>query len=466
MKKVATYLILILSLIMCAGCCDEPAISFAKDSITINIGDEFVIKDEDVEVVGSDKSYSLVIQDSTIAKLEGNRIIPLKEGKTILRINLKDEDCYCDVELVVTNIIYATSATVAKDSVQINMLEDNVAHNRIFLNEGCNEIPELTYDQSIISYNYQTGVIEAKKIGSTNVVVMFDKCNASFVVNVVDIVYTMQIEIEDCKVFRGAEGQFVFNKFPALANTYEFTTQSSLLRVDKDGSYEAMQNGDAEVVVTYIKDAQGTREEVRFVVTIIDPISDIEVGVTQTDYLPCYYYLVGTEYLMSINNIDGIAKEDITFDDNIEIVDIVIGDNSAQVTFKFLQSGQVNINITFNMGSNLYYQKSTAWSVSDYTDIELQAKWLYYMIQESAEDQYTLYLNGPDNQAVDYLIFSLKLDDYDVVEPFKVYDVSSGVRLEIGNEFRPTQTGTYLLDFVMGEQLIKSLTIEVVNYSE
>lgn len=453
----------LLSVFAIVGCCDKPTISYREQSITINVGDVYTVNDDDITVVGEDKKYSLSILDESVAYIEDNTIIPLKEGKTYLRIAI-DKKCYVDVEVVITQIIYATSARVEKNEIQINILQSNIATNVIEVNENCNEVPVVTYDAELIDFDYVTGKITAIKTGRTSVIVLYRNCNVSFVVNIVDIVYTSQIEVDDCSVFCGGCGVFEFSKFPSLANTYEFSSQSELLIVNSDGSYEALAEGVAEVSVTFVMDSTGASNTKTFVVTIIPTISELNISVVGTDGSLCNYYLISSEYLMVIDNVYNVTEEDVILSGECEVVDVQVNNSTVNVIFKFTDKGNVNIDVCLKMADNLTIDKSSVWSVNGYEDIELIAHWLYYRIDPTEDGSYSLYINGPEGMFADYLIFNVQLDSYDMVEDFYIYDVSSGVRIDIGNEFRPTQTGCYNLEIVINDNVVKAVTINVYEY--
>ena len=159
MKKWLAIIILILSSCVCVACGKTPTISYAKSEIQINFDEIYTIDKEDIKVEHSKKDYTVTILNKDIAELDGLTIKPKKEGKTSLRFAIEDEDVYIDVPLTVTYIIYATSAEIESQDVVININLEQEIYNRITLNEGCNEKPQVSFDRNIISYDYITGKI-------------------------------------------------------------------------------------------------------------------------------------------------------------------------------------------------------------------------------------------------------------------------------------------------------------------
>jgi len=471
MKKIFSCLILIMCSLMCLACGD-PSISYAQESITINITDTYTISDDDIKISGTKSDYEIVILDPTIATIKDMVITPLKRGNTKVRFQLKDDsDYFCEVPLSITYNIYATSARVENDYVQINMHINRYAYNEIDLNDGCNEIPTITYDSSIIDYNYLTGAITAKKEGSTTVVVLFGACNVSFNVNVVNVVYTTQIEVSDNKVFEGSKGKFSFFVFPDTSNTYEFYTISNKITVNKDGSYDAKYSGVAEVHVKYLtsNDAEYTYKTFNVIIQQIP--DDFDASVTAVSGENPAYYLMENMYRISISRIYEITGENLTFSNNVDVENIIVEEEGIFVDFYFLEKGRLYIDITISLDEYTHLEKSLVVEVNNFEDIEVYAKWFMYEQTIYADGKYRVYLNGGNNLA-NYLRFSLIVGEYTITEKFKVYNITNGSRelyydsTNSGNSyytFEPSETGEYVFEFVIGDEVVEIITILVLN---
>ena len=223
MKKWLAIIILIVSSYMCVACGKTPTISYAKSEIQINFDETYTIVKEDIKVEHSKNNYTVTVLDTDIAELDGLTIKPKKEGRTTLRFAIEDEDVYVDIPLTVTYIIYATSAEIESKNVVININLEQEVYNSITLNEGCNEKPQVSFDRNVISYDYITGKIVPVKVGITNIVVLYNACNVSFSVTVIDVVYTAAIEVNEHRVYVGNSGTFEYSVYPQLANTYTFS---------------------------------------------------------------------------------------------------------------------------------------------------------------------------------------------------------------------------------------------------
>jgi len=460
MKKIMSGIILIIMLILLPGCsCGKnPEISYKYNSITINIGDTYEVSDTDIEIQYATRDYRIIVLDESIASVSGNIITPLKKGKTTIRI-LLDEDVYVDVPLNVTHIIYAQDASVASDLVRINLTSDNIAYNKILLSESCNEVPRVTYERDVIDFDYVTGKITAKQPGETTVVVLFRNCNVSFRVIVSDKVFVKQFIIDDHKMFVGNEGKFNFSVFPSSANVYSFsTTDSNIINVSNDGYYRALNSGKASIAVEYSK-SDTQVEYIEFEVEVLEPITDLDTTITQENGEAVDYLLVDEIYKLTLSNISLVSTEDITLEGSVGVSEIKEVTNGYDVYFAYNSSGNVKIDVVIDMGGGLKFVRAITTRVFGYEDIEVVGSWSYYELLPT-NNVYELRLGGGASEP-SYINFVLKIDEYEVSQDYKIYDISSGVRVEVESHFEPTEIGEYLLEFVMSDRSIKTIKIIV-----
>lgn len=439
------------------ACGKNPEISYKYNSITINIGDTYEISDEDIDIQYATRDYRVVVLDEDIACVSGNVITPLKKGQTTIRISL-DEETYVEVPLKVTHIVYAQDASIVSDLVRINLTSDNIAYNKILLSEGCNEVPRVTYERDIIDFDYTTGKITAKQPGETTVVVLFRNCNVSFRVIVSDKVFVKEFIIDDHKMFVGNEGEFNFSVFPSSANVYSFSTDSKIINVSKEGRYKALNSGKATIAVEYGK-SDTQVENIEFEVEIIGPITDLTTTITQENGEAVDYLLVDEIYKLTLSNITLVSTEDITLEGGVGVSEIKEVTNGYDVYFAYNSSGNVKIDVVIDMGGGLEFVKKITTRVFGYEDIEVVGRWSYYELSPT-NNVYGLRLGGGESEP-SYINFVLKIDEYEVSQDYKIYDISSGVRVEVERNFEPTEIGEYLLEFVISGRSIKTVKIMV-----
>jgi hypothetical protein len=474
MKKFLSCFFLILCSIVCFACSKDAVVSCSFDKLSVNMGETYTIKEEDISVEKSKSDYEIVILDTTIATIKDKTIIPQKQGNTTIRIRLKkDKGIYCDIPLEITNNVYATRAKIDKENVQINIHKNPNAINKIALNQGCNEVPELTYNSNIISYNYITGVITAKAVGSTNVVVLYKYCNVSFKVNVVNVVYTKKIEVSDHVLYEGAKGVFDFRVFPDTANTFEFfSNDSNIIEVGSDGSFDAKTPGETTITIKYKTDANSNDVIKTFKVKILERASDFEAVVSCVDGKNSQYYLKENKYRLEITSIYTVTADMLTFSNNILVDKIEVGGTSTLIDFFFLETGRTIIDIGIVLDKYSTLKKAITLDVNSYEDIQVKAKWFIYDQLVYDDGKYHIYLNGGSNLA-DSLKLSLVLDSNVIDENYKIYKIVNGVKdlcldtATSGNKqylFEPTVPGEVGFEFVIGDAIIDTIIV-VVDYS-
>ncbi len=456
MKKILSFFILIILSFVCVACGKDPSISYAKQKIQINFDETYTIDSKDIKIEDSDNDYIITILNTDIALIDKLTIYPKSKGETYVRFQIKGEKVYTDVPLVVTHDVYATSATIENSNVVLDINSTTEVFNRVTTNAGCNEVPLVTYNNNVVSYDYITGKLTPVAVGTTTVVVLFNNCNVSFNVTVIDNIYTTKVEVEDHILYVGNEGKFNYEVFPDLANTYRFYTfATDLLDVNAKGEYVAKAEGEAVVIVEYYI-AENTPVSKVFDVKIIAELESFEFDIVNTDSTNAKYYLKEKDYKIVINNIENIKEDDVVVSDNFEIKDFVVGDDNISITGNFVSSGEqtVEVNITSN-GNMVTREKSV--DIYELSDISIIAKWSGYPQETYQDGKYHIRLENSKDYAC-YLKFQLAIDDSPINDTFKVYDITT-TKTEITTTFTPENVGEVTLQFeflsvIVGEIII------------
>jgi len=176
-------------------------------------------------------------------------------------------------------------------------------------------------------------------------------------------------------------------------------------------------------------------------------------------------------YRISISRIYEITGENLTFSNNVDVENIIVEEEGIFVDFYFLEKGRLYIDITISLDEYTHLEKSLVVEVNNFEDIEVYAKWFMYEQTIYADGKYRVYLNGGNNLA-NYLRFSLIVGEYTITEKFKVYNITNGSRelyydsTNSGNSyytFEPSETGEYVFEFVIGDEVVEIITILVLN---
>ena len=461
MKKVFSYIILILCCLCTACSCGKDAsISYAHKSITVNMGDVYEIDDKDVEILYSTRKYTVSILDDSVAQVDGLKVIPKKKGSTKIRFDLTEKDgVYCEITLIVTNNIFAKSVSVDNKNVKIDINENMIAYNKLILNQGCNEIPRVTYDSNVITYDYKTGRILALKEGETSVVVMYGACNVSFNVVVVGDVYVKLIEIDDYEIYKSSAGKFEYNIFPSTANMYEFECNSSILEVNKDGSYYAVETGETVVNIKYKTSSEGKYSYKAFNVKVVEKIETFDLNITNIEDDNCSYYFVENMYRITVSNIKNLKFENLAFSSNIIVENYQFVGKKLCIDFYFKNVGENILKVDIDLGGELQLSQSVNVLVSSYEHIVVKAKWFVNSQLPLSDGKYHLYIGSPTLPT--YLTFALEINGVMVQEDYKIYNVSTGTRIEVSGKFEPTIAGEYRLEFVLNDDVVKTIYVVV-----
>lgn len=455
MKRCLLVIILILTSCLCVSCGKTPTISYAKKEIQINFDEIYTIEEEDISIKNSKNNYKISILNTEIAELNKLTIIPKNKGKTYIRFELENEDVYIDIPLTVTHIIYATSAEIQNQNVVLNINLQQETYNKIILNSNCNEQPQVSYDRNVISYDYITGKIVPVKVGTTNVVVLYNACNVSFTVTVIDIVYTSAIDVKEHLLYLGSEGVFEYSVYPAFANTFCFYSFSDKLTVAENGEYIANDVGEYDVYVEYFTNETSSVVK-SFKVKVIEEIKSFSFSIVNLDESSAKYLLKEREYKIIIEDVSNILEKDIKLSDNFIVKQVSVCENYIEIIGSFSLVGQQNIKVEIICNDKLISEDMEC-RIYQVSDIEIVAKWSAYNQQKYIDGKYHIKLE----ETIDfpsYLRFNLCIDGINIAESFSIYDVTNE-KLEANYMFKPTTVGEFkfefeFLGFIVGEVLV------------
>lgn len=454
MKKFFAILILIFTSTLCLACGRDAYITFKTDEIYLNLGNAYHVFSDDVVVHNSSSDFEIVSLDEDVAVVSGNVIYSLSEGETTIRIRLVENSAiYTDFKLIVTNITYATGVTIKDEKVYVNMGKDEVVYNPItYENLNVNEVPEVTYNDKIIDYDYLTGKITPKALGETVVVVLFRDCNVSFRVGVINEIYALSLEIPDCTLLNGYNGKFFFSMFPDNANTYSFfVPENDFIDVASNGTYVTRGVGEITAYCTYYSEFNGIQKLASFRVKVIDGVDDIDVCVMTIDsHEEKDYFLKENKYRLHIEN-HGISSQYIYISGVDFAGEIVENASGMYVDFYFTKTGSNEIVVDVKLdGYNSIITKKITCDVSLIEDINVLGYWSIYQtpIAKQKDGKYHIYLESNDDPSViTYIRFEGRIGDT-AVGGIDVYNITGGDRVKTdSNTFNPTARGEYTFEF-------------------
>jgi len=349
MKKILIFLSLIVCAFFVGACKEVPIISYAHNYIDLALNENFEIKKTDIDVSNGDYDLSYLIVDENIAVIEEDVIKPIGEGETFLKIYLTNTpEVFVMIGGKINHKFLTENASVTRSNININIIENANYINKVIIDEKSDEVPQILYDSNIIDYDYKSGLITAKNVGSTEVVVNYKKCSTTFVVCVTSTIYATYMNAEDVEVFANSKGQFKFSIFPENANAYRFFTNDATLKVSPTGEFEILKNNNA-LVHYYFYTAEGIRSATKtFRVSVINPIKDIDVKITDTEGNIPTEYIQGNIYRIYLN-IDTIEDTKIFFSSSITLTQwLTPCDEGYFAQFKFNASGDLQIVIDYS----------------------------------------------------------------------------------------------------------------------
>ena len=253
----------------------------------------------------------------------------------------------------------------------------------------------------------------------------------------------------------GNSGTFEYSVYPRLANTYSFFCLSDKLTVSEKGEYIANSVGEVDVYVNYYI-AENTPAMKTFKVNIIEEIESFDFSILNENGTEARYYLQELIYKLEIPNISNVSEEDVVVSDNFKVESIEIKDNSIDIIGAFEEAGEQLVKIDIASNGDIV-SKEKEYAVYEISDIEIVAKWSAYKQQPYSDGKYHIKLvETPDYPS--YLRFSLTINNTNISEQFKVYDITSE-KIETQESFYPTSTGEFQFQFeflgvVVGEIIV------------
>lgn len=451
MKKVLSVLVLLILSIFATACTD-PHVGYLGNTIKINIDETYTIEESNIVIKESKSDYEIIIIDTDVATIDGLTITPKKEGRTVARIQLVDNDSfYFDIPLIITDITYATDVTVENTEIFINISENSTAFNELNTNEGCNEIPTVQYDQNVITYDYTTGLITAKKPGETQVSVMFKNCTVEFSITIIDTIYVREIDIEDKCLYVGESGTFDFLIFPENANTYYFESNSEIIDISKNGDYVAKSAGNVDVVVKFQSEEGGIWRDEIFAVTILEIPTELHSKITNIQGEAMRYCFAEDEYILAIPKLTRVKNDDFEFS-NINVLGSLSDDNYYKFRFKFI-TDEDYVNIKLN--GVIQVENMLEIDVHSMSEIEPVVRLGIYVQNKSQDGNYYVYSNEES------LKLSLQVGNFSLDQDVKIY-MNSDEDCVVSS-FTPDSVGIYNFTFKFRADIIETITIVVVD---
>ena len=474
MKKMFVALTIICMCMLAFACGKQPSISYNISELILNVGTTYTLDSSNIKITDSKSGYQVEIEDTEVASIEGLKITPIKAGETKVIISLvNNKSVKFEIKLLVTAIVYADNPTVSKQDIELNLQKMPSTINKIQLNDGCNELPQLVEcsPAGIVEYDYTTGLVTAKSSGVATVVVYYRNCNVGFRVKVTDIVYVTSMTVDDNIVMVGSIGLLDYTCFPDFANTYRFYCSSDIISVDNDGNYTAKNIGIATVYYEYITSAGSTPIAGSFKVTVIDKISSFNAKLVDSDNTQASYYLIEEIYKIIVDLDENIPSKCLKLSSNVRFADndefVYIEDMGWVANINFRQFGNIDIVITFQYGSTEEdCVKSTISSVyvNGYKDFKIMAFSGGYNLRSNIDSNVVIYNRVDMNNAPIYFewgINNTRLYGYDM----SIYMISEGDESKVylnSQSIDQLQVGEKTLYFELNGKLIDSIVIQVV----
>ncbi|MBQ9791134.1 MAG: hypothetical protein IJW28_00965 [Clostridia bacterium] len=399
MKKLKILFLIVISFLF-VGCGTTPTISYANSSITIEKGDYYNINTSNINVVGT-SSYTLSysIDNLSIASITNSTIKAESIGKTTLQIMARFvlNQVETTVEIVVIpKIVRADSVSVTNKNINLN-LQNEYTFNKLTAtnskSQTVNEVPNIVITPKIVEYDYISGKVTGLSTGECVVTINYTKCSVSFNVNVYNHIYVKTFVLTDTAfsntitMFNGESGKLNYSFTPANANTFEFSTESDLLNITKDGVFETLGEGTAKVTLKYNKTKNETITQ-EFYIEIVKKLSVLEVEILSNPDLDEHLPLLNT----TINKNIAIKEKEyllkICVDTPIDISKVTISNNIT------LLSSWEYIN-------NTYYSTITFNNLGDDT-ISLEYKnTLYNVKNEVKSNDYNVRIYSLENLVIE-----------------------------------------------------------------
>jgi hypothetical protein len=419
---------------MCfVGCgCDKAVILPTTDHIYIYSNENFALNDSLVELKNIEGDAEYKIEDTAIAVIYNNSIIPQRPGNTKLIATVGKLSC--EIPLTILDGLVVNSASLQYENIELNLSNRKVYYNKLDCNKHT-ETPVVTYDESVISYNYETGLVEAKGVGSTTVTIAFKKVTKTFNVVVVDKIYIESMSVNDCSITVGDFDKFAYVVMPKDSNTFKFWTNSDLLNVSTDGYYQALKSGVAVVYYQYNTSKDSLSEVFGFNVIIREQAPLYSVKVTNNYYSEIDSVFVGDEFNVVVNLSKDYYANRLKITGNVDVLqDFKFINNVGFVAvckFNIEPSNQI-IAVDYIVGiqDDMKLSYSTNVRVCSIKDVEVKLK-QGIIILNSNNNNYNVVKDNITTSK--NLTLSLVLGNQDIISEYSFYIVNGEDRLLIEN---------------------------------
>ena len=477
MKKLIVLAMFIISIFGFTACsCNKMQISYSERSVQIYENEEYVIDESKVSIIGKTSEYSIFSLDDDIARVEGNVVLPVSVGSTKIRLKLATKkDIYTDIEFEVKKGKIAKTVTVQKSRIDLDMSDDVLTSlNKYVTNIDCDEVPSVTYDNTIISYDYISGVVTAKEAGHTKVIISFLKCETSFEVYVTKNIYATFMTVNDVYLYANSDGKLDFQIFPVNANTYNFyLSDEDKDRTDfimySDGTYISYKPTTITLNYFYYS-AKNQRSDIgSFKVNVIEKLQDFDTQIRDDKGASITNFLVNNTYkiIVDVSNNYGTPIISINGDFTNKSIISYVEYSGYEMTFLFDQIGSKNIVINYNLklgNVDNKISKTLNINITDKTVIEIGAKWSSLTLEKNSDGKYQIYLDGKDGLRANYLAILLKVNgDFDNTLHYDVYLVAGdNSKTKVDNVFRPTEVGEFTFEVEFEGESIGKIIVVVV----
>lgn len=442
MKKILIIFILILSALCPSSCsCKEEkpdiSISISKTEFSLALNDTLDLK-QYVTIDGCDNGFDCEISNGAVLSIENGVVTPKSGGVSDVKCKVKGYGDYFVVAKFTVNDVYlAETASVPLDKVIINLGAGKIANNKVVVDDKVTEIPLVSCDTSIATYNYLSGEVYANAVGETVVMVAFERCEVSFEVVVENNVFVEQLDLKNATMYVGDTGTFDFTVIPSNANQFRFYTESDILEVNTRGNYVAKKAGGAVVYCDYYLKGDTTTKLTKSFYVSINAIPDyLNFSIVSTGGQPLEYMFASdtAKIVFDVEHYD--ALENFIFSDNIEVLSsgIVSGlDGSKYVLFKAKNSGTLEVEVSATVrfdGTAKVVKKRKSIMVYSFDQISVGAKYNIYDIAPEQNGDYYITFGS----IITSLNFSCKVNGKDLSD-IKIYAIVGSEKIELTNGY-------------------------------
>lgn len=474
MKKLFLIVCIILATFGFAGCsCTKSQISYEKEYVSIYENEEYEIDESKVVITGKGNAFEAFSLDENIAKVEGNKVLPQSVGKTFIRFKLNTKKLvYFDMEFEVKKGKLAKNVSVSKSRVDIDMSVSEFAYNVVTTNADCDEIPIITYDEDVISFDYATGKITGLAMGSTRVLIRYRDCQVAFDVYVKQKIYFQMMSIADCQVFANSKGTIQFVGIPSNANAYTFQlSEEDKDRTDfiiySDGSFKSYGATTINLTCRYYT-AENVSDVINFKVSVIEKLQEFEVTIQDEKGAFVSNFLANTKYKLTLKILKEIENANIVISGSARAISeatfVPTSGYEIDIMFDGVGTSQMIVTLIKTLGtSESRVSKTIDTNVIDNNSVTVGVKWSANELYK-VDDKYVIYLDGKSGNLPDRLSIMIKINgEFDTTIDYQVFQIVDDykVQMDTSQEFVPTATGEYQFEVYFEGALIEKITVLV-----